>query len=207
MPLIVDHDARRREVAHIAARLIATRGLEGASIRDIALAAGCSTAVVSHYFRNKRELLLATYRQAMEETIGRARRRRDRGGDLPYCLEAILPLDRRRRDNWKVWFAFWGMAMADPLFLEEQKRSGREARRLFAELIGGTSPEAAAEAGRRDMQARRLLVTVSGLATQATYDPADWPADRQRALIAEEIAALELSHMPSVTTGGRKAAA
>lgn len=193
MPLIVDHDARRREVAHIAARLIAARGLEGVSVREIAREAGCSTAVVSHYFRSKRELLLATYRQAMEETIARARRRRERGGGLQCCLEAILPLDRRRRDNWKIWFAFWGMAMADPPFMAEQQRSGREARHLVAELIAGTSGEGNFDMAARDMQARRLLVTVAGLATQATYDPVDWPAARQRALLTTEIAALGLA--------------
>ena len=187
MPLIVDHARRRREVAHIAARLIAERGLDGVSFREIARAAGCSTAVVSHYFRSKHDLLMATYRQAMEETVERARRRRARGGDLQRCCEAILPLDRRRRDNWKVWFAFWGMAMADAPFMAEQQRSGRDARRLFGELIPG-----AADADARDRQARRLLVVVSGIATQATYDPEDWPAHRQRAILAEEIAALGL---------------
>lgn len=187
MPAIVDHAQRRREVAHIAARLIAERGTERASFREIARAAGCSTAVVSHYFRSRHDLMLATYRQAMDETVERARRRRARGGDLLRCCEAILPLDRRRRDHWKLWFAFWGMAMADPAFLAEQRRAGREARRLFAELIPG-----AADAETRDLQARRLLVVVSGIATQATYDPEDWPAARQREILAAEIASLDL---------------
>ncbi len=190
MPLIVDREARRREVAHIATRLIAVNGLEGASVREIARAAGCSTAVVSHYFHDKRELMLFVYREAMRETIERARRRRDRGGDLAYCLDAILPLDRRRRDNWKLWFAFWGMAIADPLFMAEQRQRGREARALFAELICTTPGTDAASEEVREFAARRLLVAVSGLATQATYDPEDWPAARQRALIASEIAAI-----------------
>lgn len=186
MPLIVDRELRRREVARVATRLIASRGLEGASIREIARAAGYSTTVVSHYFHNKRELLLFVYREAMIETVARARRRRDRGGSLAYCLEAILPLDRRRRDNWKVWFAFWGMAMADPEFLAEQQQRGREARLLLAELMNGDGSCPADD----DLQARRLLIAVAGLATQATYDPADWPRERQRALLAAEIAAL-----------------
>jgi len=40
------------------------------------------------------------------------------------------------------------------------------------------------------MQARRLLVAVTGLSGQATYDPVDWPRARQRALLGMEIAAL-----------------
>lgn len=127
----------------------------------------------------------------MADTIELARRRRDRGMGLAHCLEVILPLDRRRRDNWKIWFAFWGAAMADPAFMAEQQRRGREARALFAELIA--SAGGIAEAGRRDEQARRLLLLVSGLATQATYDPADWPPARQRAMIDAEIEALGLA--------------
>jgi hypothetical protein len=85
------------------------------------------------------------------------------------------------------------MAMADPPFMAEQQRSGREARHLVAELIAGTSGEGNFDMAARDMQARRLLVTVAGLATQATYDPVDWPAARQRALLTTEIAALGLA--------------
>lgn len=191
MPAIVDHDLRRRQVIRIAARLIAGGGLAAVSARSIAREAGYSTAIVSHYFRDMRELMLATYRFAMEETIEIARRRRDRGEGLVRCLEAILPIDRRRRDNWKIWFAFWGAAMADPIFMAEQQQRGREAKAFFAELIAGAG--GIAEARVRDDQARRLLVMVSGLATQATYDPAEWPPARQRALIEAEIAALGLT--------------
>lgn len=190
MPLIVDHDGRRREVAQIAARLIATAGLDAVTVRDIARAAQFSTAIVSHYFHNKRELLLFVYRTAMLDTIERVRRRRDRGADVQRCLEAILPLDRRRRDNWKIWFAFWGMAMEDALFMAEQQQRGREARLLYAELLDTASDIPAATAEVRDMQARRLLVVITGLSGQATYDPADWSPARQRAVLAAEIAAL-----------------
>jgi len=157
MPLIVDHDARRREVGAIAARLIATSGLEGVTVRDVARIAGFSTAVVSHYFDNKR---------------------------------ALLPLDRDRRDRWKIWFAFWGMAMEDAAFLAEQQQRGREARLLIVELLETASDIPAFSAEERDMQARRLLVAVTGLSGQATYDPVDWPRARQRALLGMEIAAL-----------------
>jgi AcrR family transcriptional regulator len=190
MPAVVDHAERRRKVARLAARLLAADGPQGLSVRAIARAAHVSTAIVSHYFHDKRELLLATYHQAMEDTIALARHRRDRGDSLERCLEAIMPLDRRRRDNWKVWFALWGAAMGDAEFVAQQRRRGREARQLFAELIA--SEAGVAEAAQRDAEARRLLVFVSGLATQATYDPEDWPPARQRALLAAELAALGL---------------
>ncbi|WP_380876646.1 transcriptional regulator [Sphingomonas sp. DBB INV C78] len=190
MPRIVDHEARRRDVARIAARLIAAAGLDGVTVRDIAREAGFSTAVVSHYFQNKRELLLFVYRNAMLETVVRVRKRRDRGNDIQKCLEAILPLDRSRRDNWKVWFAFWGMALEDAHFMAEQLQRGREARQLIYELLETASNVPARSPEERDMQARRLLATVTGLSSQSTYDPVDWPRARLCALLAAEIAAL-----------------
>jgi len=190
MPLIVDHDARRREVGAIAARLIATSGLEGVTVRDVARIAGFSTAVVSHYFDNKRALLLFVYRMALMDSVARVQRRRDTGAGLQKCLEALLPLDRDRRDRWKIWFAFWGMAMEDAAFLAEQQQRGREARLLIVELLKTASDIPAASAEERDMQTRRLLVAVTGLSGQATYDPVDWPRARQRALLGMEIAAL-----------------
>lgn len=190
MPRIVNHDARRREVASIAGRLIAASGLERVTIRDIAREAGFSTAIVSHYFQNKHELLMFVYRTAQIETIERVRSRRDGGAGLQKCLEEILPLDRQRRDNWKIWFSFWGMAMEDAHFMAAQRTGGREARRLIVELIETASDIPAASRAERDTQARRLLAMVSGIASQATYDPNGWSAARQSALLAAEIASL-----------------
>src|SRR5690606_29622071 len=113
MPRQVDHDERRRAVARIAADLIARGGLEALTIRNVAKAAGYSTAVVSHYFADKRQLLLFIYRAAIERTRSQidAALAKDRG-DLKACLDAILPLNEERRRDWLVWFAFWGMAVA-----------------------------------------------------------------------------------------------
>ena len=89
MPRVVDHEARRAEVAAVAADLIARRGLDGVSVRDVAAAGGYSTTVVTHYFASKRELLLQAYRSAgtaTEERLARLRRgpvARDLRGDPP----------------------------------------------------------------------------------------------------------------------------
>ena len=71
MPRVVDHEARRAEVAAVAADLIARRGLDGVSVRDVAAAGGYSTTVVTHYFASKRELLLHAYRSAGTATEAR----------------------------------------------------------------------------------------------------------------------------------------
>jgi AcrR family transcriptional regulator len=190
MPLIVDHEERRREVAAVAASLIVRSGLEKVSVREIARAAGYSTAVVSHYFHNKRELLLCVYQLMLGHAEGRVAAALAAGKPAGACLEELLPIDERRRDEWKIWFAFWGTAMSDPHFMDEQKQRGRSAQKLIAHVLDEASDIPADSGGGRDFQSRRLLVMVAGLATQATYDPAGWPPERQRAVLAAELDSL-----------------
>ena len=122
MPLIVDHEFRRREVAVVAAKLIASVGLEGVTIRDVAQAAGYSTAIVSHYFPNKREMLLFTYRHSIETSTDRADKARGLGADnLTAYVETLLPIDDERRTAWKIWFAFWAKAVSDNEFAVIQR--------------------------------------------------------------------------------------
>ena len=44
-----------------------------------------------------------------------------------------------------------------------------------------------------DMVARELLTMVNGIAVQAGFDPADWPAERQHKLLMQAIAPLVAS--------------
>src|SRR3954454_8563007 len=100
MPPAADHDERRARVADVAADLIEQRGLEAVTFREIADAAGTSTAIVSHYFIDKKDLLRFTYGAASS----RARRRLEGAvggqvGSLAKAVEALLPLDKgSRRD-------------------------------------------------------------------------------------------------------------
>jgi AcrR family transcriptional regulator len=184
MPIVVDHEQRRREVAEVAADLIATHGLERVTVREIAAATGFSTTVVSHYFRDKRELLMLAYRLA----AARARRRVDaaRGEGLERLresVEAILPLDDASRRDWSVWLAFWSVATADAEFAAEQRRRSRETVDLMRELVA-TVQEPGADAG---AAAEHLLTTIYGIALQAVFDPARWPARRQREAVRVEL--------------------
>jgi AcrR family transcriptional regulator len=188
MPKIVDHEVRRRQVAEIAAALIARCGLEGTKVRDIAALAGCSTSIVSHYFRSKHELLLSAYRLRMERTSARVDEATAAGRDLAEILSGVLPLDEERMDSWRIWLAFWGLATADEAFLAEQRQRSREAVDLFHRAIISTGR--VVESDRSFLVAQALLSAAAGIATQAVYDPERWPADRQREILALHIAGL-----------------
>ncbi|HQP20675.1 MAG TPA: TetR family transcriptional regulator, partial [Phenylobacterium sp.] len=71
MPRIVDAAARRDAFVEVAADLIAAEGLEGASLRRVAAAAGCTTGAVTHYFGSREVLLAAVLRQAHDAAQAR----------------------------------------------------------------------------------------------------------------------------------------
>lgn len=192
MPRYVDHAARRDLVARVAADLAADEGLEAMTVRRVAEAAGFSTTVVSHYFTDRRDLMVTTYRAA-------AARSSDRfdaalaGSDRPLrsCLEALLPLDEDRRRDWRIWFAFWALATADRQLGAEQLDRVRSARVRITRVLERErdSGRIRSELDLRDV-AYRLLVLVHGLGTQAVFDPEYWTPARQRAVVVEHLTTL-----------------
>jgi AcrR family transcriptional regulator len=196
MPVFVDHEERRQLVIAVASRLIATAGLEAVTIRDVAEAANCSTAIVSHYFRNKRELLILTYNSSLDVAQARCDHVLASGpDDLRGYLAELMPLDDERMIEWKIWLAFWARAVADPEIAEIQRGCVVHARSRILDVLGVLNTKGVLALGLDlEKEARQLLVLVMGLALQAMFDPADWPAQRQLELIDAELQRL---HRPS----------
>lgn len=66
MPRIVDHDERRREICDVLLDVVAEAGIAAATIREVADRSKWSTGVISHYFKNRQDLLLGGLRRAAE---------------------------------------------------------------------------------------------------------------------------------------------
>lgn len=184
VPAPVDHDSKRREVARIAAGLIADEGLDGATIRRVAAAAGFSTTVITHYFATKRQLLLAAYRYLAE--IAQARfdaAAAERPLDLVNCLETLLPLDEESRRAWRVYFEFWPMANRDDDFAREQQWWNRNAVNFAASLVRGKC----LDSEDADRKAQLVLSALQGIALQSMFDPEQWPPTKQRAMLRSHV--------------------
>lgn len=194
MPKIVDHDVRRREVTAVAAQLVATTGRTALTVRNVAAASGCSTTVVSHYFDDISHLLYEIYDLA----AARARTRIeavlvDDDTDVRGLIEAVLPLDEVRRNDWRIWFAFWSEALAIPAFAERQKlrartMSDRIGQCLERRVGNGTLPPTTDIASVAD----RLGALIPGIASEAIFDPERWTPDHQRRVLGLELASLGL---------------
>ncbi|MCK9564403.1 MAG: TetR family transcriptional regulator [Bacteroidales bacterium] len=189
MPAHVNHQDRRLAIAEIVADIIATRGLDGVTIRNVAGAAGYSTTIVTHYFSNKYDLLKHTHQIAAAQAQKRVHAVLARDPtNLRGCLEALLPINKASLRDWKIYFAFWQVATFNPDFTEQEKRSTQHARDLIALTL-----DARREAGllADDIEipalARRLLTIVQGIAIQAIVDTVEWSPARQREFLTAEL--------------------
>ena len=189
MPAIIDHAARRAALAEIAADLVAHGGAEAATVRAVAAAAGFSTKAVTHYFPDKRALMLLTYRHAALSSQARTDATQPEGsGDIAALMCALLPDDPKVERDWRVWFSFWGMAIADPEFAAEQRERMRGfVARLEAVLAADPIFTHLAAADRPGI-ASALFAALVGIVTQAIFDPENWPAERQTEAIEAAIA-------------------
>lgn len=189
MPVIVDPEERRTALCALAARIIAREGLEFATVRRIAQEAGYSTKIVSHYFSDKRLLLMATYRFAAEESSSLAEATQANGADVARFAISLLPIDTTMLKNWKVWLAFWSFAISDKDFATEQRRQVRRTRDRLMELLGEDERYTHLTGEVQRKLARSLLTQIIGLSLQAVFDPRDWPKERQIEAVTDTLSA------------------
>jgi AcrR family transcriptional regulator len=195
MPKIVDHEERRAELAAAAWRLAAREGLEAVTVRGVAAEAGLSTGAVVHYFRDKEELILFAFETSVDRVGRRWARAAERVTD-PLELARVqvvegLPLDADRRAEFRVWFAFLGLAMTRPEFARAQRVAYRAwRRRLTLTLREAQEQGRIATALDCEREAAALIALVDGLAVQASFEPRAFTADRLLELVDDRLTAL-----------------
>ena len=152
-------------------------------------AAGSSTAIVSTYFTDKRDLLLSTLRAAASRTTVRFEAAIADGGDLQAGLEAWLPLDDQRLTDWRVIIAFWGVAVSDPELAEVQDGHVTRARARVEKLL--RQDRRLAEKPSETMRlAQQVVALTLGIALQAVFESAGPTARAQRTLLADGLSRL-----------------
>jgi AcrR family transcriptional regulator len=186
VPIQVDRDQQRAHVTDLAMRLVAQQGVAALTFRGVAEAAGSSTAIVSTYFTDKRDLLLSTLRAAATRTTVRFEAAQTAGGDLKECLEAWLPLDEERLMDWRVIIAFWGVAVSDPELAKVQDGHLSRARRRVERLLR-QEHDLTPSVG---TLAQQVVALTLGIALQAAFAAARPAAHVHRSLLADGLCRL-----------------
>jgi AcrR family transcriptional regulator len=90
------HDgSAAKRIRAASTRLFAERGFQATGIRDIAAAAGVTTAALYHYVAAKEQLLVTIMTEVMEPLTNEARRIMDAGGPSEQRLAALVDLHVR----------------------------------------------------------------------------------------------------------------
>ncbi|OZV75728.1 TetR family transcriptional regulator [Micromonospora echinospora] len=191
MPKIVDHEARRAELAEAMWRVVYRDGAAAATVRSIATEAGWSPGALRHYFTTQTELLAF----AMEHVVAKATRR-FYAGDwtgpvrevVQRMLEEVLPLDQQRVREMEVWLLLAARSPTDPVARARIAEADDGVRRA-TELAVVTLADAGLVAADRDVpsETARLHALVDGLALHALLHPDVMPPDRVRATLAHHL--------------------
>jgi AcrR family transcriptional regulator len=183
--MATDHEQRRRRIAAIAIELIARHGLGAATIRSIAEAGHMSTAAITHYFLDKRELLAWTFDFLSvrgEEAFAEAMLAEP--GDVATPLMTMVAWCPANTTRWKAYLAFWDQAARDAPLARRLAASTAEGLALIERLVAAHAPP-----GTDIARAAKLLnALIQGISLQAIVAPESWPADVVRTTVGEAFA-------------------
>jgi len=194
VPKEVDHPARRRELADAACRAIASNGLAGTTLADVADESGWSIGSIRYYFPNKDELVASALWRAGERVDERIRRRTAGGmtmNDLRIAATELLPLDADRREMSLVYLAFQAQAAVVPALSEAAEGAAQRLQEplaaRIAHLVKAGELPAHLDA---EHEAARLRVLLDGLRLQLLITPRHTSGEWALAVLDDHLAAL-----------------
>ncbi len=190
MPRLIDADARRREIAQAAWRLIGREGLDGVSVRSVASEAGLAPGSVRHVFRTQAELLAFAMSVIGERVAERLAALDPAPAPLDAAvavLEQILPLDDERHREAEVWHAFVARARVDP----ELRAVGEQADDALRDLVGqALALLAPADA---ELALEDTYALVDGLTLHAVLRPGRPAPDTMRRVLRDHLERLPVT--------------
>lgn len=187
MPKKVDHEARREELVRAAWRVIAARGIDEVTIREIARESGYSSGVLAHYFENKDDLLAHALRLSHQQIF----KRYEAELQAPVPADALkavlfdnLPLEEQRDLETRIEMSFWARSLRNEKLKTIQHEESEDLRALIRDLLedaqeeGAISPE-------HDLELVLELfgALIDGISLHALLYPERLPPERQQQLM------------------------
>ncbi|MGY1718925.1 TetR/AcrR family transcriptional regulator [Blastococcus sp. SYSU DS0552] len=194
MPKLVDREQRRQEILEVTWRLMASRGADAATMREIARAAGYANGALAPYFASKDELVEAAYVFVFDRTNERIRAAvaGKRGlAALRAFLVEVLPATELTRLEARIVLPFWSRTVTD----ERLARLNDEAMRRWRHDLGGLVAQARADGDvvvdtADDVVVEQLLALALGLQVLALLPDAPTTPELQLAMLDATLAAL-----------------
>lgn len=182
---------RRLEVSEAAWRVIVREGLDRASMRAIAQEMNCTTGGVTHYFRNKQELILFALHQVtarLQEKMAAAITNLSGTKRLVAMLSSFLPADQESREVLRVWVAFLGYAVGrEDLMAYHQQSAGQLRQIILKELQTLQQQHIIRTDLDLESEANILLALVNGVSLDSLIQSQRLSSNQQAAFIQRYI--------------------
>ena len=163
-------------------RVILDKGMEGATVRNIAEEAGLSLGALRHYFKTQDDLLV--YAMTLVQERATARIEKVASQALPpkemvlAVLDEVVPLNAETRAEMEVWFAFIAYVNHRKDELQVPDDGVREGvRKVMAYLeVSGLLTEGID----KELEVERLYALIDGIAIHALLQPDRLDAEKVR---------------------------
>ncbi|WP_240917806.1 TetR/AcrR family transcriptional regulator [Phycicoccus sp. HDW14] len=196
MPKVVDHVARREQIAEALLAVVRRDGVGAVSVRSVAAQAGLSVGSMRHTATSQSDLV-AFAMEAVAERVASRIGARVSGwstagppdvGDLVELCGEVLPLDDERRAEAAVWLELVTLARTDPTLADVSDAAHAGLRRVADRVVSVLLPGA----DRRTLarEALRLHALLDGLALHGVLHPRAAGPAQVRAVVAHHLAAL-----------------
>lgn len=179
-----DREAKRAGLLNAAISVIAEEGYGGASLRNVAKRAGCTTGAVTYYFANKDEMVTAVAESLWDVFDDLLRGSEDRV-DILAGLERWM--DWTNADNPDPWLAqiqLLAHARHEPAFaVVYAQRGARYRRALTSAVKKGQREGALRDDIAADLLADQINAIADGWTIASPIDPSRFRPKRLRALL------------------------
>ncbi|QWF85370.1 TetR/AcrR family transcriptional regulator [Amycolatopsis sp. CA-230715] len=136
MPKIIDHDDRRSHIVDVTWDLITQGGLEAATMREIAAAAGFANGALKLYFPSKEDIIEAIYERALGMMHDYVELDGLRGlTALRELCVSSMPIDDERIAAGRVLLTFWQLSLTNPKMHDKYLEHVRSWRGLLHRFL------------------------------------------------------------------------
>ncbi len=182
---------RRLEVSEAAWRVIVREGLDRASMRAIAQEMHCTTGVVTHYFRNKEELILFALHQVtarLQALLATAIENKSGLERLVAMLSSFLPADPERAEILRVWVAFLGYAVGREQLMAEHQQSAGQLRQIILQELQALQDQQLIDASLNlELETNTLLALANGLSLDTLIQSPPLSLEQQQLVLRHHV--------------------
>ncbi|WP_054859784.1 MULTISPECIES: TetR family transcriptional regulator C-terminal domain-containing protein [Gracilibacillus] len=189
MPKKVDIVERRNQIAQATWQVILKKGIDKASIQNIAAEANMSVGLIQHNFSSKAQLIHYAMRLVLDRMEQRAMDRSNafagtKEDKLRRLMKFLIPTSHEEMMEARVWIAFLGNSFNDPKLLELKEKMDRYSRKLITVIL-----ELMTELGyldhqhNQDLELEFLYAFIDGLVIHAVQAPKQYTNEKIDQLI------------------------